>query len=184
MNTANKIEKMSAIWKRIGHAKPIYEMLELTDKQIDRIKRILDEREAKTRPARIAESKRIAAICAKYCEDCNDNRKNLCSYCDEWSDTKLREVPDDSGKICQECFDDNYFECFDCEEVQSLQDEDYHKIAHPDIKGKLVCICEDCNDNRKNIGACGNCAKWFDEGKDFCKCCGFDLNSYNQSEEE
>jgi hypothetical protein len=34
------------------------------------------------------------------------------------------------------------------------------------------------------IGACGDCAKWFDEGKDFCKCCGFDLNSYNQPEEE
>jgi len=33
-------------------------------------------------------------------------------------------------------------------------------------------------------GTCGDCAKWFDEGKDFCKCCGFDLNSYNQSEED
>ena len=73
MNTANKmtnVEKMSAIWKKVGHTKPIYEMLELTDKQIDRIKRILDEREAKTAPARIAasiaESKRITAILARY----------------------------------------------------------------------------------------------------------------------
>jgi len=123
----------------------------------------------------------------------NANRKYLCSCCDEWSDTKLRAVPDSKKKICDECFEDNYFECFDCEEVQNLQDDDYHKIAHPDIKGKLVCICVDCNDNRKYeakvevpavIGTCGDCAKWFDEGKDFCKCCGFDLNSYNQSEED
>jgi hypothetical protein len=77
------------------------------------------------------------------------NRKYLCSCCDEWSDTKLRAVPDSKKKICDECFEDNYFECFDCEEVQNLQDDDYYKMDHPDNKGKLVCICGDCRDNRR-----------------------------------
>jgi hypothetical protein len=132
----------------------------LNARQIERIFRLRAEREAK----------KIA------------NRKYHCPWCDVWSDTKLRAVPDSKKKICDECFEDSYFECFDCEKVQNQQDEDYHKIAHPgDSKsGKLVCVCVDCYDNRKNIGTCGDCAKWFDEGKDFCKCCGFDLNSYNQ----
>lgn len=38
--------------------------------------------------------------------------------------------------------------------------------------------------NCDKIGNCDQCPRWFDEGKDFCKCCGFDLNSYNQPEEE
>lgn len=38
--------------------------------------------------------------------------------------------------------------------------------------------------NCDKIGNCDQCPRWFDEGKDFCKCCGFDLNSYNKPEEE
>jgi len=38
--------------------------------------------------------------------------------------------------------------------------------------------------NCDKIGNCDQCPRWFDEGKDFCKSCGFDLNSYNQPEEE
>ena len=38
--------------------------------------------------------------------------------------------------------------------------------------------------NCNKIGNCDQCPRWFDEGKDFCKSCGFDLNSYNQPEEE
>lgn len=38
--------------------------------------------------------------------------------------------------------------------------------------------------NCDKIGNCDQCPKWFYEGKDFCKSCNFDLNSYNQPEEE
>jgi len=31
---------------------------------------------------------------------------------------------------------------------------------------------------------CACCLKWFNEGKDNCKKCGFDLNKWNEIEEE
>jgi len=107
MNTANKIEKMSAIWKRVGHTKPIYGMLELTDKQIDRIKRILDERETKTRPARIAESDRLWAISAKYCAETKadvDDRE-CCEMCgDKTSHEVWTDYNGDEVLYCDDCY--------------------------------------------------------------------------------
>lgn len=36
----------------------------------------------------------------------------------------------------------------------------------------------------EKIGTCDDCAGYFDAGKDTCKTCHFDLNSYNKPEEE
>lgn len=36
----------------------------------------------------------------------------------------------------------------------------------------------------EKIGTCSDCAGYFDAGKDTCKTCNFDLNSYNKPEEE
>jgi len=156
MNTANKIEKMSAIWKRVGHANPIYGMLELTDKQIDRIKRILDERETKTRPARIAasiaESNRIKAIlcqeraakkaapdCCHTCGDISDeytcrDGKLYCDGCEAVRHNNITDwcEPDVDARDSPNVYP--YKKCGSCHERSSCGN----------YTNDHVWLCEDC----------------------------------------
>jgi hypothetical protein len=40
------------------------------------------------------------------------------------------------------------------------------------------------SDEEHIIGNCDDCRGYFDAGKDNCKTCGFDLNSYNQIDDD
>lgn len=60
-----------------------------------------------------------------------------------------------------------------------------NKVVHMEFEDKeieLILTREEEKEERKM--GCDDCYQGFDDGKDFCKSCGFNLNSFNKEKEE
>ena len=80
----------------------------------------------------------------------------------------------------QEAEEGNFL-CLECEKpVPNFCDFDGNQILYHNRDGELVC--DDCDRVFKEQG-CEECRAWFDDRKDFCKLCGFDLNCFNGTAE-
>jgi len=84
--------------------------------------------------------------------------------------------------------------CYECGEITSKNPDNYCK--HGVCDGKC-CSCIKCQDELLEEEEeehpahkffeerdCAYCRAFFDQGKDNCKVCGFDLNSWSKKEEE
>ena len=104
---------------------------------------------------------------------CKDDIKKVAMLCKKRYEEALEEDYGNSHYICKECKKE-------AEELTLMNDEDEEGL------------CEDCYKKTEEHPAhkffnerdCAYCRLFFDEGKDFCKECGFDLNSWNKAIEE
>ena len=142
------------------------------------------------------------------CEECAKHYHSADSDCEE--DDEDAKHYHSADEICSCCDKQTYFICYTCGDCdnccdcQACCDCQEVKIAcniQTDDDGKYYCgYCwetrpaddEECDEEKEEHPAykffeerdCAYCRVFFEQGKDNCKECGFDLNSWNKEEEK
>lgn len=106
--------------------------------------------------------------------------------------------PDDEGSttsedvdcICAGCHNEIKEDGFCSEGCRYGEIAGFWTCKNCSNKCENVEVCPNCKksddeseDEDEKIGTCDDCAGYFDAGKDTCKTCDFDLNSYNKPDE-
>ena len=99
----------------------------------------------------------------------SNERKHLAENCDEYN--KLEDWIDYAKTHI-------YYHLVVCLESEEIANEEIEEIWNEHHDEEV-----DLEEEERHFG-CDKCEYYFNEGKDHCKSCGFDLNIFNKPEEE
>ena len=92
----------------------------------------------------------------------------ICSDCGEAISQEQARTTNDGRTICENCADEGYFWCEDCETYVPSEDIREVTFRHPTVFGRYETryICIDCLEHSSSYWQCEDCHSWFNERVD------------------